>query len=586
MDQTMGRIRERNSYIHPLQAVISIETDRQRRPPLHACIPHPPGCAIAQSCRLSLQPSGGLIFAPSRSWPEGRRHHHSREEAVIGQRVFMFIVGGACIQQALMSVWNTRGQKDRKTRACKTCPSGPLQKELQDGDRRSLVATVAKNKPTDQIPPRTPLVSSDEKQRCLKATPEGQVKSGTGTTGAVISDKTHSRSSAREAGTTIDPGRCTDSDGSDVRKAQRGKHGISAGNRCFPGSLGHPLDIVEKVMNKQPRQIAIFRKIIQHRFLAFKASIDTIDRLYTMEFHDVAELKVSTDYFENLPDGGCVKSSERPIDGSKRLRWAFHLVKWNRDFFRTDLWVSSTDSVLKAVGELEVGPLRPQYSDFNVHLGQGDSVKTIHEGLYCNRLGANGLVKVDVTFSGYEEELKRFRKPRLPAFTINDFIESSNHCSSDARIVVGKDTLEVHRHVLCIVSPVFDAAFTHDTKEAKTGTIIIKDFDFTTVKNVIDTCYGRECAVDSLADFIDMLRFADKYDIRSIIKTIEPFLDLSIESLCVIAKYAWDLEKTDLKLKCAKFYKENHANITFLPEFVNMDSNIIVDIIRLGASID
>uniref|UniRef100_A0A7E4VUM3 BTB domain-containing protein n=1 Tax=Panagrellus redivivus TaxID=6233 RepID=A0A7E4VUM3_PANRE len=303
-----------------------------------------------------------------------------------------------------------------------------------------------------------------------------------------------------------------------------------------------------------------------------------------MEFHDVGEIRVNTTHLLNLPDGVCVKSSERPINGSKHLRWAFHLTR-NGNLFRTDLWVSSTDSVSKAVGMVEVGPVVPNQRAFNVQFGQSHSLKTINDE-FLGRLGVNGYVKVDVTFTGYEEELKRSQK--LAGFTINDFIKNSNHNSSDARVVVGNHTLEVHRHVLCIVSPVFNAAFTHDTKEAKTGTIIIKDFDFTTVKNVIDSCYGRECAAESLADYINMLRFADKYDIRSLTQSLEPFIndDITLESFCAIANYAWDLDKTDLKSKCAKFYKDNVAQVTFCPEFVNMNPATIVDIIRLGGSAD
>uniref|UniRef100_A0A7E4VWS7 BTB domain-containing protein n=1 Tax=Panagrellus redivivus TaxID=6233 RepID=A0A7E4VWS7_PANRE len=277
-----------------------------------------------------------------------------------------------------------------------------------------------------------------------------------------------------------------------------------------------------------------------------------------MGFHDTAELMVSTETIKKLHIGVCIKSRERFIAGSKGLRWTFHLTRIDNRF-RTDLWVSSTDFVLKAVGKVEVGPAKPDHDDFNVEFDQSISVQTIVDGYFIDRLGVNGFVKVDVTFTGYEEELKRSQNLPLPGFTINDFIKNSNHNSSDARIVVGNDTLEVHRHILCLISPVFHAEFTHDTKEAKNGTINIKDFDFATVKNVIDTCYGRECAADSLADYIDMLRFADKYDIRSLTQSIEPFIndDVTLESFCVITNYAWDLDKTDLKSKCAKFYKDN-----------------------------
>uniref|UniRef100_A0A7E4W8T2 BTB domain-containing protein n=1 Tax=Panagrellus redivivus TaxID=6233 RepID=A0A7E4W8T2_PANRE len=306
-----------------------------------------------------------------------------------------------------------------------------------------------------------------------------------------------------------------------------------------------------------------------------------------MSFHDISEIKVSTDTVNKLSIGQCIKSSERPIIGSKNLRWAFHLTKTEDYFFWVDLWVSNPVSVVKAKGMIQVGSADPYKKTFDVQLNQTNNVNLII-GNILHWLGANGFIKVNVTFTGYEEEPGYKKKHHLPNFTIDDFIKASNHYTPDARIVVGKDVLDVHRHILCLISPVFHAEFTHDTKEAKTGTINIKDFDFATVKNVIDTCYGRECTADSLVDFMDMLRFADKYDIRTVAETIVPFLDddLTLDSFCAIANYAWDLDKTDLKLKCAKFYRDNVAQITFCPEFVNMNPATIVDIIRLGASID
>uniref|UniRef100_A0A7E4ZYQ5 BTB domain-containing protein n=1 Tax=Panagrellus redivivus TaxID=6233 RepID=A0A7E4ZYQ5_PANRE len=309
-----------------------------------------------------------------------------------------------------------------------------------------------------------------------------------------------------------------------------------------------------------------------------------------MEFHDVAEIKISTDDVNNLSnclrEGKCIKSWMRPIVGSNNLFWAFHVLK-KGSCFQVALWISSSNHLmLTAKGKFNVDGAQPLQNIFDVELGKSNYVLiTAAYDLRC--FGPNGSLKMDVTFTGCKDPKFQHIQHPSPRFTIDDFVTRSNHNHSDARIVVGAHTLDIHRHVLCMISPVFHATFTHDTKESQTGTVDIKDFDFVTVKNVIDSCYGRECAAKSLADRLNMLRFADKYDIRAVSESLETLLNdgLTLESFCAITEYAWDLDKAELKLKCAKFYKDNVAEITFRPDFGNMNPTTIVDLIHLGASI-
>uniref|UniRef100_A0A7E4V7G6 BTB domain-containing protein n=1 Tax=Panagrellus redivivus TaxID=6233 RepID=A0A7E4V7G6_PANRE len=195
----------------------------------------------------------------------------------------------------------------------------------------------------------------------------------------------------------------------------------------------------------------------------------------------------------------------------------------------------------------------------------------------------NALAKLDVVFSGFTDP-----KNLLSQISCFDFFKRSIDFPTDARITVGNKSLDVHRHVLCMISPVLHAAFTYDTKEAKTSTIDIKEVDFATVKNVIDACYGREYNAKTFNDFMDMLKFADMYDIQPLIEKLELVLaeELQVDSFCVFANYAWNLDKPDLKLKIAEFFCENSSEIVNRLDFVNLDQNICTDIDRLVVDVN
>uniref|UniRef100_A0A7E4VDB8 BTB domain-containing protein n=1 Tax=Panagrellus redivivus TaxID=6233 RepID=A0A7E4VDB8_PANRE len=114
----------------------------------------------------------------------------------------------------------------------------------------------------------------------------------------------------------------------------------------------------------------------------------------------------------------------------------------------------------------------------------------------------------------------------------------------------------------------------HDTVEAKTNTVTIKDFDIETVKNTMDFCYGK-VEEKSVFEVIGMLKFADKYDIKVVIDRFSDHVDDSIiKNFCAVAQYAWDLGKVDLKTKCIEYYKENHGEITITKEFAELPVDV------------
>uniref|UniRef100_A0A7E4V7G4 DDE-1 domain-containing protein n=1 Tax=Panagrellus redivivus TaxID=6233 RepID=A0A7E4V7G4_PANRE len=85
-----------------------------------------------------------------------------------------------------------------------------------------------------------------------------------------------------------------------------------------------------------------------------------------------------------------------------------------------------------------------------------------------------------------------------------------------------------------------------------------------------------------------MLSFAKTYKILPIVEALEVSLqvELSLDNFYPIVQHAWDFEMTELKSKCAHFYKENYNKRIFTEEFVNMNPKVQVDLNREAANIN
>uniref|UniRef100_A0A7E4UUB5 BTB domain-containing protein n=1 Tax=Panagrellus redivivus TaxID=6233 RepID=A0A7E4UUB5_PANRE len=123
--------------------------------------------------------------------------------------------------------------------------------------------------------------------------------------------------------------------------------------------------------------------------------------------------------------------------------------------------------------------------------------------------------------------------------------------------------IKVHRHFLALISPVFNAMLTNDTKENRLGKSEIEDFDYDTVKLAIDFCYGRQ--VDLPIEIaIGVLRFADKYDIKAVMAELQhiPFVDkITKDNFCKVVHYAFDMSLEALTLRCGEFFKQKQDSI-------------------------
>uniref|UniRef100_A0A7E4V3P1 BTB domain-containing protein n=1 Tax=Panagrellus redivivus TaxID=6233 RepID=A0A7E4V3P1_PANRE len=171
--------------------------------------------------------------------------------------------------------------------------------------------------------------------------------------------------------------------------------------------------------------------------------------------------------------------------------------------------------------------------------------------------------------------------------TAAELLADSTEDTTDVTIVVGNDRLKVHRGYLSMISPVFCAMFAHDCAEAKSGVVNITDFDFETVKNALEYCYGKNTGVKSTLEVVGMLRFADKYNIQTVIKRFEKALASKInnKNFCDVVHYAWELGRKKLISKCIDFFRQEHFNITLTPAFVRLPVAVREGIIQGAVSV-
>uniref|UniRef100_A0A7E4WD69 BTB domain-containing protein n=1 Tax=Panagrellus redivivus TaxID=6233 RepID=A0A7E4WD69_PANRE len=152
----------------------------------------------------------------------------------------------------------------------------------------------------------------------------------------------------------------------------------------------------------------------------------------------------------------------------------------------------------------------------------------------------------------------------------------------DLKIVTEKDNfILAHKGFLLTMSPVFNAMFTHNTKESQTGVIEIKDFDHATVKSAINLLYGHLLEPKSIQDVVGVLRFAEKYIIKTVVIHFETWLNenITVDNFDCVVKHAWDHSSDKLKEICARFYRQH-----IKPELRDVNPDVVADMARLSLS--
>uniref|UniRef100_A0A7E4W625 BTB domain-containing protein n=1 Tax=Panagrellus redivivus TaxID=6233 RepID=A0A7E4W625_PANRE len=185
----------------------------------------------------------------------------------------------------------------------------------------------------------------------------------------------------------------------------------------------------------------------------------------------------------------------------------------------------------------------------------------------------NDKLTITCTVEFYVKTLATSFKPCL--------FRSCDHVPTDFELVMKKGTVSTHKSFLSMLSPVFHAMFSHDTAESKSGKVKITDFDYSTVKATIDFCYGRELGEFSINLVINILRFADKYDIKAVAQLEQiPPLNLSTITFCPIVKFAYDCNKEDLMAQCCSFFKDHQVELKIDGKFTQFPPTFVVHLLK------
>uniref|UniRef100_A0A7E4ZSM6 MATH domain-containing protein n=1 Tax=Panagrellus redivivus TaxID=6233 RepID=A0A7E4ZSM6_PANRE len=213
-------------------------------------------------------------------------------------------------------------------------------------------------------------------------------------------------------------------------------------------------------------------------------------------------------------------------------------------------------------------------------IGWGWSQYASHENLRPlfrdGKLKITGIVEFDVATQC------RFQQASQPSSSVPLIYQLFRHVTTDVELVVGSDRVPAHRGFLSLISPVFHAMFSHDIVESKLDKVEIVDFDFATVKSVIDYCYGHELQNPSVEATVNILRFGDKYIITAAIEELEklPSLIPSTVNFCQIIRYAFDCNRDTLLAECCSFFKGHKDEIKDLSEFADLPPTLVVDLLK------
>uniref|UniRef100_A0AC34FM21 BTB domain-containing protein n=1 Tax=Panagrolaimus sp. ES5 TaxID=591445 RepID=A0AC34FM21_9BILA len=133
-----------------------------------------------------------------------------------------------------------------------------------------------------------------------------------------------------------------------------------------------------------------------------------------------------------------------------------------------------------------------------------------------------------------------------------------NHGEKDFKFIVGNESVEIHKFFLSLESTVFATMLEEKKyKETQAGQTEITDFKFETVKAFVAFCYGEDISdyIKFAQNAIELLMFADKYDMKNLKKTFEEYYSkkLTIGNVGNILTAAEKYNAAILKAECIRF---------------------------------
>lgn len=151
----------------------------------------------------------------------------------------------------------------------------------------------------------------------------------------------------------------------------------------------------------------------------------------------------------------------------------------------------------------------------------------------------------------------------------------------DFRIKVGSEEILAHRNILSANSDYFDAMFVHDTKENKSGEVILEEVDGLCVRKCVDFMYNGEIS-SSDENLGDLLHVATMMQLREVCEGIAEILEakLSSESFFIIKKLCTMYDMKKLQERCDQFAVYNFMDISKTDNFGDFSEKEVVNLIK------
>uniref|UniRef100_A0A7E4UYE5 BTB domain-containing protein n=1 Tax=Panagrellus redivivus TaxID=6233 RepID=A0A7E4UYE5_PANRE len=159
------------------------------------------------------------------------------------------------------------------------------------------------------------------------------------------------------------------------------------------------------------------------------------------------------------------------------------------------------------------------------------------------------------------------------------FTSSLSDYTDDCSMVtlhVDGHTFAVQKALLMDASPVFNAMFSHDTREAASNHVEVKDFNANTVVAIVACLNGHLPTSATAEEIIEMLWLADKYFMEAVTFELEAVLIklVSVDTLFGITRYASAQSRTRLMARCVHVYCAADE-VVFTPEDFDVKKALI-----------
>uniref|UniRef100_A0AC34RLZ1 BTB domain-containing protein n=1 Tax=Panagrolaimus sp. JU765 TaxID=591449 RepID=A0AC34RLZ1_9BILA len=267
-------------------------------------------------------------------------------------------------------------------------------------------------------------------------------------------------------------------------------------------------------------------------------------------------------------------SDEYQIPGFEKYSFNFAIHEILNKYITIAFWPDfpkpvhvSCDFTVNSITKTIIGTFEDSRS-YNIKFGKKDE------------LVVNGSMKLDIKldFKLFSENVEVVEKKQVYAVPLLD-----DERFKDFTFCVGNQEINVHKNIVAVASPVFSAMLQPHCKESQEGKVVIKEFDFETVKAGVEFMYGKEPHEKlPIKTLLNLCKFADKYDLKNKLQLFEKmYKKINLETIAEISKLAKANFMDELYNKCVDFFVINFdKNMKNIKKYDDLDLQFIADVVK------